>query len=298
MRNAIAKEIIQKAKENKDFFLIAGDAGLGLWDNYQVSYKAQYLNAGINESCSIGVAAGLALSGKKVVYYNIAPFSIMRPYEQMRNDICYQELPVILIGIGSGLTYAPSGMTHYAIEDIAVALSMPNLQIFSPSDSIEAIACFNYAYNSNKPSYIRIPKAGDPVFHNNLATIDITEPQVLRTSGEDILLLTHSNIANEVLNAGEMLNASVATLPYLNTTNIKLQNLLDSYKYIFVIEEHFEYGGLGTLLKDKFSVNINKIAIPNHYIHKIGKQNFLRQYFGLSAEQIIKKVKQQIRGTI
>lgn len=73
---------------------------------------------------SVGMAAGLALSGKKVIYYNIAPFSLMRPYEQVRNDICYQELPVIVVGIGSGLTYAPAGVTHYAVEDIAIALTI------------------------------------------------------------------------------------------------------------------------------------------------------------------------------
>jgi len=84
----------------------------------------------------------------------------MRPYEFVRNDICYQELPMILIGTGSGITYAPAGVTHYVVEDITLASTMPNLDIFSPADPIEAVECFKYAYESKKPSYIRIAKNG------------------------------------------------------------------------------------------------------------------------------------------
>ena len=152
MRNTIAKEIIKKAKEDKRLYLIAGDAGLGVWDEYKVDFPKQYINPGVNEQCDIGMAAGMALRGHKPIFYNIAPFVIMRPYEQVRNDICYQNLPVILIGTGSGVTYAPAGMTHYVVEDIALGRTMPNLDIFSPSDPIEAKKCFEYAYNSDRPS--------------------------------------------------------------------------------------------------------------------------------------------------
>lgn len=290
MRNTVAKCIFDTAKKDKNFFLITGDAGLGVWDQYKDELSSQYINPGINEALSIGMASGMALEGYKVVYYNIAPFVIMRPYEQVRNDICYQELPVILIGIGSGLTYMPGGMTHYSIEDIGIALSMPNLQIFSPCDPIEAKKSFEYAYSSKKPSYIRIPKSGEPIIHTREIE-DIEKFQVLREGKQSILLITHSSIIVEVLRAAEELDADVVSVPFINSPNRDLLDYMNRYDRVFVIEEHFEYGGLATYLQEKTQKKIEKIALPNEYIHIIGNQQYGREYYGLDHVGIKKKIK-------
>ena len=291
MRNAIARSICEAAKANKDFILISGDAGLGVLDSYKEDFKEQYYNPGINEALCVGMAAGMALCGKKVVYYNIAPFVIMRPFEQVRNDICYQNLPVILVGTGSGITYMPSGMTHYALEDIGVALSMPNLNIFSPCDKIEAKACFDYAYGDKNPSYIRIPKAGEPDLHT-AEILDITAPQMLKEGGSGTLLITHSAIASEVLEAASVLNASVITLPFINSKNPKVLEKMQQYTKIFVIEEHFSYGGLGTYLQSQSRLQVEILGLPNAYVHFIGSQNQAREHFGIDAQGIIKFVKE------
>ncbi|ECR3050496.1 transketolase [Campylobacter coli] len=289
MRNAIANIIKKTAKDDPNLFLVSGDAGLGLWDNFQVDFKEQYLNTGINEACSIGFCAGLALAGKKPIYYNIAPFTLMRPYEHVRNDICYQELPVILIGIGSGLTYAPAGMTHYSIEDIAVALTLPNLQIFSPCDSYEAEASFQFAYKSKKPSYIRIPKNGDSLL--NLKNIEnIEEFQILRQGSTKILLITHSNIAQQVLELGNKLDATVFSSPFVNSDNDNNKAIIREFENIFVIEEHFKFGGLGTYLEEFLERKIYKIGIENHYIHDIGNQQYLREKFDLMGQGLLDKI--------
>ena len=291
MRNAIANCIIEAAQKDSNVFLISGDAGLGDWDAFKEEYKEQYINPGINESLCVSMAAGLALCGKKVVYYNIAPFVIMRPYEQVRNDICYQELSVILVGTGSGLTYMPSGMTHYALEDIGLALSLPNLDIFSPCDPAEAQACFSYAYHSKKPSYIRIPKAGEPNLHHEKIG-DITKLQFLLRNKSDILLLSHSSIIQEVLKAGEILGCDVASKPFINSMDFNL----DSYRIVFVVEEHFSYGGLGTFLKSCTNANIEIIAVPNQYVHLIGNCDYGRASFGIDCEGIVKFVKKKMES--
>ena len=292
MRNAIAQSIYEKAKYNKDFVLITGDAGLGVWDTYKEEFKAQYFNPGINEALCVGMAAGMALCGKKVVYYNIAPFVLMRPFEQVRNDICYQNVPVILIGTGSGLTYMPSGMTHYAIEDIALALTMPNLEIFSPCDPIEAKACFAYAYASKNPSYIRIAKAGEPNLHQ-AEILDITAPQMLRNGGNSVLLITHSALASEVLEAADVFNASVMSLPFINSKNAKVLDRIQGYDRVIVIEEHFKYGGLGTYLQSQVDKRIEILALPNTYVHFIGSQAEAREYFKINTQGIIKFVEEK-----
>lgn len=296
MRNTIANCVLECAKTNPNFFLISGDAGLGVWDSYKEDFKSQYINPGVNEALCVGMAAGMALCGKKVVYYNIAPFVIMRPYEQVRNDICYQNVPVILVGTGSGITYMPSGMTHYAIEDIALALTMPNLQIFSPCDSLETKSCFKYAYCSTSPSYIRIPKAGEPLLHTENENIDISKPQILYKCDSSTLLLSHSSITKEVLEAGKEAGASVASVPFINSKDNSIIELMQQFKTIIVVEEHYTYGGLGTFLSQKIDKKIHQIALPNEFIHLIGNQNYAREHYGLSTQKIVEFVKRVSNG--
>lgn len=304
MRNRIAKRIYEKAAEDKSLFLISGDAGLGVWEPFQKDFPERFLNPGVNEACDMGMAAGLALCGHKVVYYNIAPFVVMRPYEQLRNDICYQELPVIFIGTGSGITYAPSGMTHYAVEDIALCGSLPNLNIFSPCDPLEADAAFEYAYLSRNPSYIRIPKNGEPELHKK-PVHDITLPHVLR-EGKDAMIVFHGSISDEVLKAcdllaGQGIYVCAVSHPCVSGVSPDMLDMISMFPQVFCVEEHFEYGGLGTRLADicnSFSIHkkIHKIAIKNQYIHKVGNRDFLRKFYGLDAESIAADIKGALHG--
>ena len=289
MRNAVANAIIEAAKKDPNIYLITGDAGLGVWDGFRMEHPNQYINPGVNEALCVGMAAGMALCGYRTIYYNIAPFVIMRPYEQVRNDICYQELPVILVGTGSGVTYAPAGMTHYAVEDITLARTMPNLQIYSPADPIEAKASFLHALASDKPSYIRVPKAGEPKIHKS-EDIDITKPLVMR-DGADVMLVSHSAMVEESLLAADILAekgifAEVLSVPYLNCD---ISQIAESKKPIFVAEEHFEFGGLGTILSEA-GIKVSKIAIKNEYIHKVGNRDYLRAYYGIDAKSIAEKI--------
>jgi transketolase len=302
VRNTIANEIIKKAQEDKNLYLIAGDAGLGVWDNYKIDFPKQYLNPGVNEQCDIGLAAGMALRGHKVIFYNIAPFVIMRPYEQVRNDICYQNLPVILVGTGSGITYAPAGMTHYAVEDIALAKTMPNLDIFSPADPIEAKKCFEYAYNSESPSYIRIPKAGEEQIHRD-ENIDITKPIIIH-EGKDGILFVHSSIIDEVETIRAILKESgkeiaIATVPMI-TSSYHFEEILQHYDYIFTLEEHFVSGGFGSILNEYCNENnickkINKFGLKNEYIHKIGNRDYLRKYYGIDGKSVALQILEELR---
>lgn len=286
MRNSVANEIKKLALKDKNLFVISGDAGLGVWDDFKESN--QFINPGVNEQLDIGFAAGLALMGHKVIYYNIAPFVLMRPYEFVRNDICYQELPVILIGTGSGITYAPAGVTHYVLEDITLASSMPNLDIFSPADPIEAIECFKYAYNSKNPSYIRIAKNGEEKIHQK--AIDITKPIFIYECNSKDILILHGSIVDEISKVLEEIDINVVSVPML-TSDFDWNNFLKDFNKVFTLEEHFVNGGFGTMLKDKIDKKVIKIGIHNEYIHKIGNRDYLRQYYKIDSFNIIKVLK-------
>ena len=291
MRNSVANKIKELAKKNKKLFVIAGDAGLGVWDDFKDS--GQFINTGINEQLNIGMASGLALTGFKVIYYNIAPFVLMRPYEFVRNDICYQKLPIILIGTGSGITYAPSGHTHYALEDITVALSLPNLDIFSPADPIEAVECFRYAYKNNKPSYIRIARNGEKKIHQS--SVDITKPLFIHKTNSKNILLLHSSIADEINKILDIIDINIVSVPFLNS-DFNWEEFLKEYDNIFTLEEHFVNGGFGSYLKDKVDKKIYKFGIKNEYIHKIGNRDFLREYFGIDGKSIGIKIRKIVSG--
>lgn len=285
MRNSVANEIKKLAKIDESLFVIAGDAGLGVWDDFNTS--KQFINPGVNEQLDIGFGAGLALMGHKVIYYNIAPFVIMRPYEFVRNDICYQKLPMILIGTGSGITYAPAGVTHYVVEDITLASTMPNLDIFSPADPIEAVECFKYAYKSKKPSYIRIAKNGEDIIHKN--TIDITKPIFINQSDSENILVLHGSIVDEVSKILNILDINIVSVPML-TSDFNWEEFLSNYDTVFTYEEHFINGGFGTILRDKVDQKIHKFGLPNEYIHKIGDRDFLRKHYSIDGISIGKKI--------
>lgn len=291
MRNSVANEIKKIAKEDNSLFVISGDAGLGVWDDFNTS--KQFINPGVNEQLDIGFGAGLSLMGHKVIYYNIAPFVIMRPYEFVRNDICYQELPIILIGTGSGITYAPAGVTHYVVEDITLASSMPNLDIFSPADPVEAVECLKYAYKSNKPSYIRIAKNGEDIIHNE--NIDITKPIFIHHNNSKNILLLHGSIADEISKILEIIDINIVSVPML-TTDFNWQDFLNPYENIFTLEEHYINGGFGTILRDKVDKKIYKFGLKNEYIHAIGNRDYLRSYYKIDGNNIGEKIKDIIHG--
>src|SRR5271157_1317344 len=165
MRNTFIDTVVEASRERKDIFIISGDAGLGVFDDFKDTHSDRFLNLGIAEQDMASFSAGLSITGFKVFMYNIIPFLLYRCYEQVRNDICYQALPVVLVGIGSGVTYAPMGMTHYSVEDLGIAQTLPNLKVFSPSDPIEAKLAADYSLGSESPVYVRLAKRGEPNIH-------------------------------------------------------------------------------------------------------------------------------------
>ena len=131
-------------------------------------YPDRYYNMGIAEQNMIGVAAGLAMRGKKPYVYSIIPFLIMRSYEQVRVDICYHNLDIKLIGSGGGVAYGPAGATHHAIEDLSLMRGLPNMDVISPGDPYEAKNALQKSYENNNPTYIRLSKNNEPMLHSNL----------------------------------------------------------------------------------------------------------------------------------
>lgn len=295
MRNAFVNEILAACTTRDDIFILSGDAGLGVFDEFQENHPDRFRNMGVAEQNTISFAAGLAMTGYRVIVYNIAPFVLYRCYEQVRNDICYQDLPVVLVGTGSGITYAPMGMSHYAVEDIGIARTLPNLTTISPMDPPEARAAAEYALGCSGPVYVRLAKRGEPTFHKE-AVDDITRPLLIR-AGTGVALLFHGSIAGEVMAAADLLEKrgivpriiSVPTVQPLDWRG--LSSLLTEIHHVVCIEEHFITCGLGSILASMKAVTgagfqLTTLGIRAEFIHQVAKVETLRTAFGIGAADI------------
>ncbi len=305
MRNAFIDTIVDACNQRDDIFIISGDAGLGVLDSFQKDFPDRFLNMGVAEQNTTSFSAGLSMTGFKVYVYNIIPFVLYRCYEQVRNDICYQRLPVVLVGIGSGVTYAPSGMTHYSVEDIGLVQTLPNLRVFSPIDPVEARLVAEYSLRANDPMYVRLAKRGEPNIHNS-DDIDITSPQRIQ-DGQEVAILFHGSIGVEVLKARELLEEQgifplLLSIPMIQPLNMgKLNEMLSGVKYVVSVEEHFINSGLGSILSREYAKimplwKLFTLGIPDRFIHEIKDTNGMRDYFGISGERIADFVKSVLNG--
>jgi transketolase len=300
LRNTFINTIIEACGSRKDIFIISGDAGLGVFDEFQNKFTDKFLNLGVAEQNMISFAAGLSLTGIKPYVYNIIPFLLYRCYEQVRNDVCYQRLPVILVGIGSGVTYAPQGMTHYSVEDIGIAQTLPNLTVISPIDPIEAKLAAQYSLDSENPVYVRLAKRGEPEIHLK-TTFDISIPQVIR-EGSEIAILFHGSISSEVMEAynrlsNESISPLVVSVPLLQPLNKeRIFDILKDTKIVLSVEEHYSNSGLGSILSRLHSEYrpswvLKTMGIPYEFVHEVKDTVNMRKHFGISANDIIKTVK-------
>ena len=188
MRNAFARVMTQLASERDDVCLLSGDIGNRMFDQYKEVAPTRFFNCGIAEANMMSMAAGMALSGLKPVVYTITPFTTTRCLEQIRTGVAYHDAPVVIVGTGSGLSYAELGATHHSLEDIAILRSIPNLQVCAPCDSQELEAQLRQAINEDCPTYIRIGKKGEPILHKQSSDLGIGKANFLR-QGSDLLVI-------------------------------------------------------------------------------------------------------------
>lgn len=300
MRNTFVDTVIAELARRDDIYIISGDAGLGVFDEFRKRRPDRFVNLGVAEQNMLSHAAGMAMAGFRVFVYNIVPFVLYRGYEQVRNDICYQKLPVTLIGIGSGLTYAPQGMTHYSVEDLGIALTLPNLRVFSPADPAEARAAAELCLAADTPCYVRLAKRGEPVLHKE-SRPDVTRPLRL-AEGCGIALVSHGPIAVELIEAARQLSEvgispRVISLPQVAPLDMDaLDAALAGCHEVVVIEEHYGQCGLGARIAQWRALHdagwhMRIMALPDAFVHTIRHQAGMREHYGLDAAAIVACVK-------
>jgi len=299
MRNAFIKTLTELAKKDKRIFLIVGDLGYGVIEDFQKQFPDQFLNAGVAEQNMTGMATGLALSGKIVFTYSIANFPTLRPFEQVRNDICYHNANVKIISIGGGFAYGQLGPTHHATEDLAVMRALPNMTVVAPADPLETELATQAIARRPGPCYMRLNRAGDPAVYQKPPRFSIGT-SILIKPGNDVTLIAIGAMMTEALQAATILekkgtHARVVNMHTLKPLDTKaIIKAAGETKAIITIEEHSIIGGLGSAVAEVLAEHraqkpFLRIGIPDTFSRFIGDQKFLREKYGLTAKKIAQK---------
>ena len=290
MRKVFVDTLIKLARNDKDIVLITSDMGFSVLEPFFKEFPSRAINCGIAEQNAVSIASGLALLGKKPYVYTIIPFLVERAFEQVKLDVAYMNTNVKLIGIGAGFTYGSAGVTHFALEDIALMRVLPNMTICCPGDNNEAEQIIEQAANYIGPVYIRLGRHNKGIFDNN--KISIGKASVIET-GNDIAIISTSNMLPNAYGLYQQ-KKSKGESPYLISMHtvkpldkeIILHLISKGVKEIYTIEEHYIIGGLGAAVAEviadnKLTVKLNRIGVHDEFSHYVGSQAYLQHKFGL-----------------
>jgi transketolase len=303
MRNAFAAEITALGAEDPRVVLLSGDIGNRLFDNFKVRCPGRFFNCGVAEANMISVGAGMAMCGLRPVAYTITPFVTTRCLEQIRVDICYHHVPVIVVGTGSGLSYASLGATHHSCEDIAFLRALPHMIVVCPGDPVEVRHALRAALAQDEPVYIRIGKKGEPVVHKEPIDFVIGKGIVVRP-GKDVCLISTGNTLGVAMRAGEQLESKGVSAQVVSLHTVKpldetlLADAFARFRVVVTIEEHSLLGGLGSSIAEwvvdrpPTKTRLVRIGTADHFIHEAGNQEFARRHYGLTAEKVVEKTLQ------
>ncbi|WP_151736540.1 transketolase family protein [Paenibacillus tengchongensis] len=296
MRDTFIAELVRQAELDERIFLITPDIGFSVLEKFKDRFPDRFLNVGIAEQNAVGVAAGLALSGKIVYVYSIVPFVTMRCFEQVRVDLAYMNTNVRMVGVGAGFSYGPAGATHHSIEDIAIMRCLPNMTVCCPGDPIEVKSIISQSVSHEGPMYIRLGKNREPEIHSQDAALTIGRAAKV-VEGRDVCIFTTSNMLELGYKWTQELATRGVSSSLISMHTMKpfdSQSVLEMIKLgipIVTLEEHNVIGGLASAVSEVIaesgmSVKFKKIGIPDVFSHVVGDHEFVRNKIILNGDKI------------
>ena len=303
MRNTFANAFYEAGKRDPRLCMVVADISpAGSIQKFREDFPERFVNTGVAEQIMIGLCAGMALRGLRPFAYTIATFALFRPFEMVRDDLCYQNLPVTVVGIGGGVTYSTLGGTHHAQEDIGIATAIPNMTVVAPCDPAETQQATEWcAQQERGPVYLRLGKAGEPVL--TAAAIDPWIFGRIRyiTRGTDIAILSYGPImkmASEIAAALEANGESVSLISAHTLKPLDADGIADTlarHKQVIVIEETMPHGGLGSRVKEiawniRATCRLDHFSLEDAFHHVYGSHADLLARHGLSREAVLAKL--------
>ena len=304
LRNAYGKTLAELVRENPDIVVLDADLSKST-KTFEAKKVApeRHFNAGIAEANMMGMAAGLAASGKTVFASSFAIFAAGRAFEIIRNSICYPHLNVKICATHAGLSVGEDGASHQAIEDIAIMRVLPNMQVYVPCDAQETKAIIKHVAAIKGPCYVRMGRGKvDDVYDDN-HEFHIGKVDVLK-KGSKVCLFATGMMVQEALKARDILKEKGLEVTVCNISCLKpldfegVYNLASSHEYCFALEEHNIIGGLYGALSEALAPYALTKLFPigvNDTFGESGKAKDVLIKYGIFAERIVKEVEDKVK---
>ena len=296
MRDAFSDAIVSAALADPKVLLLTGDHGYALFDPFRKARPAQYINCGIAEQNMVGVAAGLAKAGFKPIVYGLAAFVPVRVLEQIKLDVCYENLPVILIGDGAGLVYSHLGSSHQSTEDMACTRAIPQLTVLSPADRFEMTASMQLALQLNTPVYLRMGKSDRGDVHAGPVALQPGDMLRVKQGTRRIALLATGSMVKTALElTAQGLDADVWSVPSIKPlSHQQLSTIAQNADAVVTLEEHSVMGGLGAAVAEALSairpMPVLRIGIEDRFSAFCGTWDYLLKEHGLDLLAVLQRV--------
>jgi transketolase len=289
------------AGDDERIYLFTGDLGFSIFEPFMEKFPSRYFNMGVAEQNMMGVATGMALSGKIIFVYSIANFPTFRCLEQIRNDVCYHNVNVNIVTGGGGLSYGALGITHHATEDIAIMRALPNMTVIAPGDPLEAELATQACAAWPGPCYLRLGKTTEPQVHESLPSFSIGRAIGVK-DGKDATLISTGCMLNSIVKAAGLLAEKGISARVLSMPTVKPMDrdaVLAAARetgVIVTVEEHSVIGGLGSAVAEVLSeasgidCKFRRMGIKDAFTHDVGNQEYLLKAHGLSVDDIVNTV--------
>lgn len=291
MRKEFASAIIEAKKKHDNLVFVTGDLGYMALEQVMEVFGEEFINAGVAEQNMITVSAGLAHEGFIPFVYSIAPFVALRPYEQIRNDVCLHNLPVKLVGNGGGYGYGIMGATHHCLEDIGALRMLPNMKVIVPLTAEDVVQAISFMVKDSSPNYLRMNLAAKFDF-------EVAEFAAWRhlKNGEKATVIGTGPVLQNIVNAYAELDFwCLSVFPVIEIPDALIESIERTGKVIF-IEEHLGEGGLRETLsfhllgKLKKAVQVLSLSASGYPSGKYGNQQWHQEENSLAGESLKNRV--------
>lgn len=300
MRKAFVQALVEIANHDKRVTLLTGDLGFMVVEPFIKAFPDRFLNAGVAEQNMVGMATGLAEAGYIPFVYSIVPFSVLRPFEFIRNGPIHHRLPVRIVGVGEGFDYGHNGCTHFGLEDIAMMRTQPGITTIVPADCPQALNAVRATYDLPGPVYYRLSKNDKLLIPELGGAFSLGQLEHLRR-GADLIVLATGGITTQAVAACDLLresgiDAALAVVSAFNPSpDDELADLLAHCPLVCTVEEHYINGGLGSWVAEIVAerglgcklVRCGVSALPSA---RTGTQAYLHAEHGLTPAAIVKRI--------
>lgn len=303
-RDAWGSALVELAGKRDDFVVLDADlAAATKTGMFKKACPERFYDCGIAEQNMMGIAAGIAATGKRVAASSFAMFAAGRAFEQIRNSIAYPHLPVVIGATHAGISVGEDGATHQCCEDIAVMRTIPGMTIINPADETEAKKAVYAAFNCDGPVYLRFGRLAVPVVFDDDYNFEIGKGVELK-AGTDVTVIATGLMVNEALQAYDLLAEKGISARIVNMATIKpidrdiIIKAARETGAIVTAEEHSVIGGLGSAVSEvvceECPVPVVKLGVYDTFGHS-GPANDLLDEFGLRAKDIVAKVEEVLK---